>query len=100
MREPVRGAGRRGAGDAVVRSAESEGPQLSQDGAGPAAQQGRRRNRVSGARQIRLGVGDPQFATAGGARLADDDVDVAAQRRQQPHRALQRILPEVPPEQP
>ena len=69
---------------------------LTGDGAGPAAQQGRRRNRASRARQNRLGVGDPQFATAGGARLADDDFNVAGQRRQQPRQALQRILPEVP----
>ena len=61
---------------------------LTRNGAGPAAQQEGRRNRPPGAGSDRLGDGDPQFPAVGGTRLADDDVDVAAERRQKPQQAL------------
>ena len=43
---------------------------------------------------------DAQLPASGRARLADDDVDIAAERGQQAEQALQGILAEVAPEQP
>ena len=42
-----------------------------------------------------LGGGDAQLPTGGRARLADDDVDIAAERGEQAEQALERILAEV-----
>ena len=43
---------------------------------------------------------DAQLPASGRARLADDDVDIVAERGQQAEQALQGILAEVAPEQP
>ena len=71
-----------------------------------AADGGRLRSSAAGATgdarvaSVDLTCRDAQLPASGRARLADDDVDIAAERGQQAEQALQGILAEVAPEQP